>query len=186
MEVSDADQGPGSEPRVASRSVLAPIRRASDTIVRACDSTALTGFAAAAVIVGSWLSLVWPVSTLGLVLLGLVAAVLAMPGTVVFLLARAVAGVVRLPQTLMTQASGAASLPELSLKGGAFRSVWRAARYLLDVRGRLWSMKDELVAAGAVVRLASPVVLLSVLGAVVAIVAMLPIAVIMLLLALLF
>lgn len=165
--------------------VLAPIRRASGAITAACLRTATVGWTSAGVIVASGAALAWPLETAGWIVVALTTSVLAVPGALVYLLAQTVAGVARLPDSLMAQASSAPR-PPISLEGGPLRSAWRVARYLVDIRGRLWAMRDELVAAGAVLRLASPFVLLSVLGAVVAIGVMIPVAALMLVLALLF
>lgn len=174
-----------SPPGRIEAGVLVPLRRASRAIRTACLRTAAVGLLAAAVIAGSVAALAWPITAPGAVVLGLFGAALAVPGLVVLMLGHAVAGLGRLPDSLFEQASGVGR-PPLSLQGGPVRSVWRVGRYLMDARGRLWAMRDELVAAGLVVRMAHPAVLLSVLGAVVAISAMIPAAVLLLLLALVF
>jgi hypothetical protein len=163
--------------------ILAPLRQASVAVVRACERTAVIGWAAAAMIVGVVLFWSWPLSVFGAGLVGSLGLLLALPGSIVFLLARTLGSVSRLPEALVGQAAPGPS-PTLHLRGGPLRSAWKIGRYLLSVRGRLWAVRDELASAGALIRLASPVVLIVVLGAVLAVGVLVPVALLVLLAAL--
>ena len=154
--------------------VLAPIARASGRIVAPFDRVARVGWLAGIGVLGPILYWLWPVSGAGTIGIILLALVLALPGTVIYLVGRALAGVAALPQSLVSQATSIET-PSLSLQGG-LRSVWSVGRYLLGIRERLWAMRDELAAAGMLLRLASLPVLVSILGAALAIGLMIPAA----------
>lgn len=158
--------------------VLAPLTRASDRIVRTFDRVAWIGWAAALGIAGPVAIWVWPVGIAAGLSLGLLCAILALPGLIIFLLARAVGGLASLPTTLVDQLVSAREAPSLELSGGGLRRVWNVGRYLLGIRGILWAVKDQLTSAGAVLRLASMPILLGSLAAVVAIAVMAPVAIV--------
>ncbi|MFT5142407.1 MAG: hypothetical protein ACI80V_000870 [Rhodothermales bacterium] len=184
--LTQPSQGP-IESSGPSRSLgfLAPLRQASAAVVRTCERTAVIGWVAGAVIVGVVLFWTWPLSATAAGFVGFLGALLALPGSIVFLLGRALASVSRLPEALVGQATSGSDL-SLQIGGGPVRSAWKIGRYLLSVRSRLWAMRDELATAGALVRLTSPVVLIVVLGAVLAVGVLVPVAVLVLLTALLF
>ena len=173
-EVQPEPKPVGSEEVAARGGVLAPIIRASGRIVTTFDRVARAGWLAAIGILAPVLVWIWPVSSIGWIGVVLLGLVLALPGTVIYLVGQALTSVARLPMTLVTQAT-TVEAPPLQLSGG-LRSIWSVGRYLMGIRGRLWAMRDELAAAGALVRLASLPVLIGILGAVVAIGLMIPTA----------
>lgn len=178
-----------SERRVVDGSrgvtVLAPLARASDRIVRTFDRVARIGWAAALGIAGPVTLWVWPVGVTGGVSLGLLCAILVLPGLTIFLLARALGGLASLPTAFVDQLVSARETPSLELSGGGLRRVWNVGRYLLGIRGILWAVKDQLTSAGAVPRLASMPILIGSLAAVVAIAVMAPVAIFLVIAALL-
>ncbi|NNE71048.1 MAG: hypothetical protein HKN29_11895 [Rhodothermales bacterium] len=160
-------------------SVLAPLARASDAIVRSFDRVAYVGWAAAAGVVGPVLTWVWPVGVPAGIGFALLFVVLLVPGLFIFLLARAVAGLAGLPTSVINQVVSAQEGPALEFSGGGLRRVWCVGRYLLGIRGVLWALKDQLTSAGAVLRLASVPILIGSLAAVLAIALMVPLAVVL-------
>ncbi|MFT4603871.1 MAG: hypothetical protein ACI9W4_000588 [Rhodothermales bacterium] len=161
--------------RSGSGGILAPIVRASDRIVSTFYRVARIGWSAAAGILVPILIWIWPVTSVGgAVGILMLMLLLGLPGTVIHLVGRALTGVANLPFTIGSQATSN-ELPALSLKGG-LRSIWSVGRYLMGIRGRLWAMRDELAAAGALLRLASLPVLISILIAALAVGLMVPTA----------
>ncbi len=167
----------------ASGGVLAPIVKAAGRIVTSFDRVARAGWLAGIGILVPILIWIWPVSAVGSVGVVLLALVLALPGTVIYLVGRALASVAKLPLSIVSQATAVSQAttsqattsetPSLRLNGG-LRSIWSVGRYLMGIRGRLWEMRDELAAAGVLMRLASLPVLISILVAVLAIGLMIP------------
>jgi hypothetical protein len=159
--------------------VLAPIAKASGRIVTTFDRVAKVGWLAGLSILAPILVWTWPISAAGSLGVLVLTLVLALPGSVIYLVGRALASVARLPDSLLSQA-GAIQAPALQLRGG-LRSIWSVGSYLMQIRERLWAMRDELAAAGMLVRLASLPVLISILGSALAIGLMIPVAAVALL-----
>lgn len=157
--------------------------RSRGLVARACHHTAGTGVVAAMVITGCVAHWVWPVGPTGGVLLVLGMGTLLTPALTIWLFGQALDAVLSLPEAIAELRLP----PARSVTGsGALVTVWRLGRTLLAARGQLGSVKDRLVKAGALIRVASLPVLLAVLASVVVTGLLVPTAAILLLGTLLF